>query len=73
MVAFEDGISLYNPRTGRRASAAAGGTVNEYEQLPGTRLNDGRYVLSCGVAWSGVAWCGVVLSGVGWRETCTLT
>lgn len=42
LVAFEDGFSFYSPSTGRRVSAAARGTVDEYEQLPGTRLNDGR-------------------------------
>ena len=42
LVSFEDGFSLYSPWTGRRVSAAARGTTDEYEQLPGTRLNDGR-------------------------------
>eukprot|EP00903_Cladosiphon_okamuranus_P015179 g14033.t1 len=42
LVSFEDGFSLYSPWTGRRAPATARGTVDEYEQLPGTRLNDGR-------------------------------
>eukprot|EP00752_Nemacystus_decipiens_P012990 g11494.t1 len=42
LVAFEDGFSLYSPWTGKRVPAAAHGTVDEYEQLPGTRLNDGR-------------------------------
>ncbi|CAN0443224.1 unnamed protein product [Pylaiella littoralis] len=42
VVAFEDGFSLYDPSTKRRFSAAARGEKDEYEQLPNTRLNDGR-------------------------------
>ncbi|CAM9519172.1 unnamed protein product [Hapterophycus canaliculatus] len=42
IVAFEDGFFLYDPSTGRRAPARARGAVDEYEQLPNTRLNDGR-------------------------------
>eukprot|EP00904_Undaria_pinnatifida_P006633 jgi/Undpi1/309/HiC_scaffold_1.g00305.m1 len=42
LVSFEDGFSLYNPSTGKRVAAAAGGEPDEYEQLPDIRLNDGR-------------------------------
>lgn len=43
MVAFEDGFFLCDPSTGGRVAAvAAAGVVDEYEQLPNTRLNDGR-------------------------------
>eukprot|EP00904_Undaria_pinnatifida_P006556 jgi/Undpi1/302/HiC_scaffold_1.g00298.m1 len=42
LVSFEDGFSLYNPSTGKRVPAAATGEPDEYEQLPHTRLNDGR-------------------------------
>ncbi|CAM9507494.1 unnamed protein product [Ascophyllum nodosum] len=42
VVGFEDAFSLYNPYTGKRAPAAAPGAPDEYEQLPQSRLNDGR-------------------------------
>ncbi|CBJ26783.1 regucalcin [Ectocarpus siliculosus] len=43
VVAFEDGFFLCDPSTGGRvAAAAAAGGEDEYEQLPNTRLNDGR-------------------------------
>lgn len=42
LVSFEDAFSLYNPSTGKRVPAAAAGEPDEYEQLPNTRLNDGR-------------------------------
>ena len=44
LVSFEDAFSLYSPRTGKRVPAAASGEPDEYEQLPNTRLNDGRYL-----------------------------
>ena len=43
VVGFEDAFSLYNPYTGKRAPAAAPGAPDEYEQLPQSRLNDGRF------------------------------
>jgi len=53
VVAFEDGFSLYNPSTSRRVAAAGRGAADEYEQLPGTRLNDGRYRKRCLLASTG--------------------
>lgn len=43
LVAFEDGISLYDPCSGKRVPAAEPGAIDDYEQLPNTRMNDGRW------------------------------
>lgn len=45
VVAFEDAFSLYDPCTGKRVAAAAAGEASDYEQLPNTRLNDGRCLM----------------------------